>query len=193
MVQTQPTKKILILSVNPIGTDRLRLDEEIREIKEAIQKSRNWNCFEVLSELAVRTRDIQQLMLYHRPQIVHFSGHGAGNQGLVFEDINGNAKPVSTEALGNLFSLCANYVECVILNACYSVLQAQVIAKHINYVVAMKQELGDKAAIEYSRGFYFALACGEPYDVAHEFGRSAIYTETLGEEMTPIIKKKDLG
>lgn len=192
MVQSHLAKKILILSANPKGTDQLRLDQEIREIQEALQKARNRDSFEIVVKTAVRTKDIQEIMLYNRPQIVHFSGHGAGNQGLVFEDNSGKAKPVTTEALAILFGLCANYVECVVLNACYSVTQAQGIVKHIRYVVAMRQEVGDEAAIEYSRGFYSAIASGEPYDMAHEYGRNAIQIEGLAEEMTPIIKKKEL-
>ncbi|BAU42032.1 CHAT domain-containing protein [Leptolyngbya sp. O-77] len=192
MIHGQSVKKILILSANPLGTDRLRLDQEVREIREAIQKSRNRENIDLVIATAVRTKDIQQEILYNRPQIVHFCGHGAGNQGLIFEDINGRAKPVTTEALATLFGLCANYVECVVLNACYSISQAEGIANRIKYVAAMRQELGDKAAIEYSRGFYFAIASGEAYDIAHEYGRSAIQIEGLGEEMTPIIKKKDL-
>ena len=192
MVQSQLTKKILILSANPKGTDQLRLDQEIREIQESLQKAKNRDNFEILIKTAVPTRDIQQIMLYNRPQIVHFSGHGAGTQGLIFEDITGRPKPITTEALATLFGLCASYVECVVLNACYSVVQAQGIANHIRYVVAMRQEVGDEAAIEYSRGFYSAIASDEPYDIAHEYGRNAIQIEGLGEEMTPIIKKKDM-
>lgn len=192
MAYSQPPKKILILSVNPIETSRLRLDQEVREIRESLQKSRNRDDFIVEIALAVRTKDIQKEILYHRPQIVHFCGHGAGTQGLIFEDSDGKAKPVSTKALKDLFSLCASYVECVVLNACYSVAQAEGIADRIRYVVAMRQELGDEAAIEYSSGFYFAIASGESYDVAHEYGRNAIQIEGLSEEETPIIKKKDL-
>lgn len=192
MAQSRLGKKVLILSANPKGTNQLRLDEEIREIEETLQKARNRDSLKILVKTAVRTRDIQQIMLNNRPQIVHFSGHGAGNQGLVFEDRTGRAKPVTTEALAQLFALCASYVECVVLNACYSVAQAQGIANHIGYVVAMRQEVGDEAAIEYSRGFYSAIASGESYETAHEYGRNAIQIEDLGEEMTPLIKKKDM-
>ena len=192
MIDGQSVKRILILSANPLETSRLRLDQEVREIREAIQKSRNRENIDLIIATAVRTRDIQQEILYNKPQIVHFSGHGAGNQGLIFEDINGRAKPVTTEALATLFGLCAHYVECVVLNACYSITQAEGIASHIDYVVAMRQEIKDPGAIEYSRDFYFAIASGEAYDVAHEYGRNAIRTECLGDEMTPMIKKKDL-
>jgi len=193
MTQGQHTKTILILSANPRGTATLRLDEEVREIEEALQKAKNRDSFRLLTKTAVRTKDIQYLMLDNKPQIVHFCGHGTGSQGLVFEDITGKAKPVTTEALATLFGLCASYVECVVLNACYSVAQAEKIANNgIRYVTAMRQELGDKAAIEYARGFYTAIGSGESYDIAHDFGRNAIQIEGLGEEMTPIIKKKDM-
>ncbi len=193
MVHHYSAKKILILSANPIGTNRLRLDQEIREIQEAIRKARNSESFKIEVATAVRTRDIQDQILYNKPQIVHFCGHGAGNQGLVFEDITGIAKPVTTEALTKLFGLCASYVECVVLNACYSIVQAEGIADRIRYVVGMRLGIGDEAAIEYSRGFYTAIVSGEPYDIAHDYGRNAIQIEGLAEEMTPIIKKKDMG
>ena len=192
MVYGQPKKKILILSANPVGTDRLRLDREIREIREAIQRARGRDNWETVVATAVRTKDIQQEILYTRPQIVHFCGHGAANQGLIFEDITGRPKLVSTEALTELFGLSSSYVECVVLNACHSVIQAEKIADHIKFVAAMRQELGDSAAIEYARGFYSAIASSEPYDIAHEYGRNAIQIEGLSEAMTPIIKKKDL-
>ena len=34
-------KRILILSANPKNTNRLRLDEEVREIDEGLQRSKN--------------------------------------------------------------------------------------------------------------------------------------------------------
>jgi hypothetical protein len=188
----QSAKKILILSANPTNTSQLRLDQEVREIQEVLQKARNRDNFETVIALAVRGKDLQEKILFHKPQIVHFCGHGTGTQGLIFEDTDGRARTVSTKALAELFNLCSSYVECVVLNACYSVAQAESISNRIRYVVAMRQELGDKAAIEYSRGFYLAIASGESYDIAHEYGRNAIQLEGLGEEDTPIIKKKDL-
>ncbi len=190
MTESQAQKKVLILAANPIETTKLRLDEEIRVIKEARQKTRNRDSLDIFVELAVRTTDLQEKMLEYKPNILHFCGHGAGEEGLILEDNQGKAKPVSTEALGSLFGLFGSYVECVLLNACYSDTQAKEIANYIEYVVGMRQDLGDKAAIEYSRGFYTALAAGEPYDIAHKFGRNAIQIEGLGEENTPIIKKK---
>lgn len=64
-------------------------------------------------------------MLDVNPQIIHFSGHGEGHDGLVFEDDRGKPKLISGEALAGLFRLFADQVECVVLNRCYSAVQAE--------------------------------------------------------------------
>ena len=74
-------------------------------------------------------------MLDHNPQIIHFCGHGEGEEGLVVEKESGKPELISTEALADLFSLFADQVECVLLNACYSEAQAKAIAQHIGSVV----------------------------------------------------------
>ncbi|QSJ16747.1 CHAT domain-containing protein [Nostoc sp. UHCC 0702] len=145
-------KSILLLAANPKGTQSLRLQEEEREIKEKLRLA-GYGKVPINSTGATRPRDIQQSMLDFQPQIVHFSGHGSGKEGLVFEDESGQGKLVSSEALANLFKLFSNHVECIILNACYSQLQAEAIAQHVDYVIGMRREIGDRAAIE------FAVCC----------------------------------
>jgi hypothetical protein len=85
-------------------------------------------------------------LLDYEPQIVHFSGHGGGEQGLALEDEAGQAQLVSADALARLFKLFEGKVECVLLNACYSEVQAEAICQHVNYVIGMNQAIGDKAA-----------------------------------------------
>jgi hypothetical protein len=70
-------KKILILTANPKNTDKLRLDEEVREIEEGLQRSRRRDQFEIISRWAVRPDDLRRALLDHEPQIVHFSGIGS--------------------------------------------------------------------------------------------------------------------
>ncbi|GAB1543650.1 hypothetical protein NUACC21_63260 [Scytonema sp. NUACC21] len=84
----------------------LRLDEEIREIEASLRMSKNREMFQLVPRLAVRPKDVQKALLDFKPQVVHFCGHGAGEQGLILEDNAGHAKLVSTQALAQLFSLC---------------------------------------------------------------------------------------
>ncbi|WP_088890821.1 CHAT domain-containing protein [Leptolyngbya ohadii] len=173
--------KVLILASNP--RKDLDLDREIRDLKQVIEKSQNREQFEVIDELAVRVRDLQDLLFRYRPQIVHFCGHGAGEQGLVFEGEEGEEQWVQTEAISDLFRLFSNSVKCVLLNACYSEEQANAIVEHINYVIGMQQEIRDDAAIAFSKGFYRALGYNASLEEAYEFGCNAIQLEIVGSSL----------
>jgi hypothetical protein len=182
-------KKILILTANPKNTEELRLNEEVREIQEELQRSRSRDQFEIISKWAVRPKDLSRALLDHDPQIVHFSGHGAGTDGLVLEGDDGQIKRVSAESLARLFGLLNN-VECVLLNACYSEVQATAIHQHIDYVIGMSQAIGDRAAIEFAVGFYGALGASRGYAEAFEFGLAAIELEGIPETATPKLKQR---
>ncbi|WP_315790757.1 CHAT domain-containing protein [Fischerella sp. JS2] len=181
---------ILILTANPQGTSRLRLDQEVRDIAEGLERAKKRDQFILESKLAVRPRDIQRAMLEINPSIVHFSGHGTGDEGLVFEDETGLAKLVDGEALAGLFALFAEEVECVVLNGCYSDVQASAIAQHVNYVIGMKKAIADKAAIEFAVGFYDALGSGKTVEFAYKFGCAAINLAGIPDQLTPTLKKK---
>ncbi|MBW4505090.1 MAG: CHAT domain-containing protein [Scytonematopsis contorta HA4267-MV1] len=195
---TIPLRKILILAANPKQTVHLRLNEELRDIKEGLQRSPQRERFELRYDLAVRPRDIRRSILDFRPNIIHFSGHGTGIQGLCFEDETGYEQMVTGEALAGLFGQFSKPVECVLLNACYSKVQAEVIAEHINYVIGMNDSINDKAAIEFVVGFYDALAAYNPqYDevspveFAFNIAQNAIKLAGVsGESIPELIKKK---
>lgn len=215
-----PVKTILVLAANPKNTNPLRLGEEVREIQAGLERSQYRDRFRIEQRWAVRPRDIQRALLDTRPQVVHFSGHGMGvesssddpndarkaiaisaetgavqskttqPEGLLFEDVTGQPKLVSTSAIANLFSLFSDDVECVVLNACYSVTQADAIAQHIPYVVGMKKAIGDRAAIKFSLGFYDGLLANRPVAFAYQLGCNALELESIPEHLTPVLKQK---
>lgn len=181
-------KKILILSANPKNTTNLRLDEEVREIKNTLAISPHRDEFQIITESAVRVDDLTRFLSHYQPTIVHFSGHGSGTDGLALEDNSGNIQLVSTQALAKLFDLFQEQVECVLLNACYSEEQADSIHQHIDCVVGMNQAIGDKAAIKFSVGFYTALAAGMNYEDCFQMGCTSIDLQGIPEYATPKIK-----
>jgi CHAT domain-containing protein len=193
MPENTALKSILLLAANPKGTVSLRLQEEEREIKECLRLA-GYGKVPINSTGATRPRDIQQAMLDFRPQIVHFSGHGEGQDGLAFEDVTGQPKLIDSDALANLFKLFSERVECVVLNACYSEFQAEAIARHISYVIGMSQAIGDSAAIVFSGGFYRALGAGDSIEFAYKMGCNALELEGIPEHLTPVlfVKKKNL-
>ncbi|MBW4661827.1 MAG: AAA-like domain-containing protein [Drouetiella hepatica Uher 2000/2452] len=185
--EPQHVTKILILAANPKGTAPLRIDEEVREIEEGLRRSRHRDRFVVKYKSAARPRDVQRAMLDEKPQVVHFCGHGQGEKGLVLEDESGKPKLVSTAALASLFELFAGQVDCVLLNACYSEVQAQAIAQHINSVIGMNQSIGDRAAIEFAVSFYDALGAGEKVGFAFRLGCNVMQLQGIAEDQTPIL------
>ena len=107
---------ILFLAANPSDEARIRVDREVREIEQRLRLSRYRDRIALHQRHAVRRSDLSQALLETEPQIVHFSGHGAGAEGLCFEGEDGETRMVSTAALTALFKEFAAAIKCVILN-----------------------------------------------------------------------------
>jgi hypothetical protein len=187
----QPEEKItiLFLAANPKGTDRLRLDEEVRTIDERLRLAQYRDKFNLEQQWAVRTRDILDAMLRYKPDIVHFSGHGSPDGALIFEDASGAATPVSAAALGALFHALEG-VRCVVLNACWSNTHATQIAKHVDCVIGMARSVSDDAAIGFAAGFYRSLGEGKSVGKAFDLGKVQIMLDGRDEKSTPRLKSR---
>ncbi|MEB3220434.1 MAG: CHAT domain-containing protein, partial [Nostocales cyanobacterium 94392] len=183
--QSLSRKTILVLASSPTNEARLRLDKELREIDEGLRRSQHREKFTLQPKFAVRPDDLRRALLDFNPQIVHFCGHGSGENGLILENDAGLAQLVPTQALANLFKRFATRgLECVLLNACYSEIQANAIAEHIDYVVGMNSAIGDEAAIKFAVGFYDELGAGWSFEDAYSGGCDAIALQGIPEENT---------
>lgn len=181
---------ILFLASDPTDLCRLRLGEELREIQEKLQLAKLRDYFDLQQRLSVRPVDISQALLDVQPQIVHFSGHGTSTGALCFENQIGETHPIQPDVIAALFEQFANQVSCVILNACYSEVQAKAIANHIGHVIGMNQAIGDKAAIAFAIGFYQALGAGRTIEDAYKLGCVQIRLQGIPEHLTPVLIKK---
>jgi hypothetical protein len=161
---------ILFLAADPTDASRLRLGREAREIQEKLQLARLRDRFVLHQRPSVRPSDISQALLDTDPEIVHFSGHGTTDGAICLENHFGETHAVEPQALGALFEEFATTVNCVILNACYSVPQAEAIATHIPHVIGMIDAIDDEAAIAFSVGFYQAVGAGRSVEEAYRLG-----------------------
>jgi len=177
--------KILFLAANPKDTSQLRLDEEIRSIDQALRQAEYRDRFEIQQQWAVRVTDLQSCFLQHKPDIVHFSGHGSLLTEIILESNVGESQVVSQNALSHLFSVLRDNIRCVVLNACYSESQAKAIAEHIDCVIGMSKAIGDDAAINFSVAFYQALGYGRSVKTAFDLGCGLIALQGLNEQDTP--------
>ena len=141
--------------------------------------------FAVVKKLAVRSEDLQGIFEKYNPYVVHFCGHGAGEEGLVFESDRSGEQLVSNQALSGLFNLYAPDVKCVLLNACTTKIQADEIGEHVPYVISTSREILDKAAYLFAVGFYEALSSNNSIEYSFAKGCLAIKLELPNAEIVP--------
>lgn len=176
---------ILLLAANPSDTPNLRLDEESRAIAHALRQTEFRDQFRLEQHWATRVDDLEELLLRYKPTILHFCGHGTPTAELLLQSDSGTSHPVAPEALRNLFSIFHDSIKCVVLNACYSAVQASVIAEEIDWVIGMPSALGDVAAIKFATAFYRGLGYGSDIQTAFALGCLQVDFENLSEQERP--------
>ncbi|HEX8694424.1 MAG TPA: hypothetical protein VF746_18525 [Longimicrobium sp.] len=180
--------KVLFLASDPFR-DRapLRLDEEVRAIDHALRKGRAHEGVKLIPHFATRTRDLQDALLRHDPQIVHFAGHGGDGGVLYLGDEHGRPRQVTKEALGKLFGILQEWIKVVVLNGCDTVPTVEVLGEVVDYAIGMNRALTDPPAIVFARAFYGALAMGRT--VKESFDLGVIQLEIEGHaETTPVLR-----
>jgi HEAT repeats/CHAT domain len=186
--------RILFLSANPKDTPRARLDEEIRTIEGRIRLAEMRHLFDVKHECALRTKDFQRSLLEHRPEIVHFAGTGNSSGEIVLEDESGKSRAVSVRAISRLFSILKgdDNIKCVLMNACYSQIQARAIARYIDCVIGWSGPVSANAAICFAAAFYQALGFGRTLKTAFQLADCQLAIENLVKHARPVLFCKSM-
>jgi WD40 repeat protein len=162
---------VLLVASSPIDEVKLQIEKEVLLIMQALSNSN----FKVKSQLSTQSKDIGKALLKHKPTIVHFSGHGSKEGGIIFENNRSESNTVDTSALEILFRMFASHVNCVVLNACHSKDQAEAIVKHVDYVIGMDGAISDDAATVFSSAFYEAIGENKPIEFAYEFASNTVH------------------
>lgn len=174
---------VLFLGANPVNTEPLRIGKEFSVITQAVRDGKGGNSLDIRPCFATRAKDIARELLNLRPQIVHFAGHGGGpNESFAAEREDGTAHLIPPDGLARLFETAGKSVECVIINACSTEGLARAVSQHVAYVITMRQPIGDWSAIEFSRGFYLALAACSPIESAFEIGVAQLMMMSEGDD-----------
>ncbi|MCI4671441.1 MAG: hypothetical protein MRZ79_25085 [Bacteroidia bacterium] len=192
VMQENDTRKItiLFLAASPHDIPRSRWDEEIRQIRKSLERSKHRENFRLVPVLATQLVDLRRAFLEESPNIVHFSGSSSEEGGIYLVDSNNKGQEINKIALGNFFELFSNTVNCVLLNSCYSESQARILSESIDYVVGIKANIDEDAKITFSEAFYDSLGSGKAYDFAFQLGKVAISLSGLKEDEQPILLKK---
>src|ERR1035438_4110270 len=162
---SQEKVKILFLAANPRKTTRLDLEEELRLIEIELKGSLYRDRIAFVARHAVGPDDLVRLVRAEKPTIIHFSGHGAPDGILLRDDGVEGYRIVHGESSASL--LKDRGVQMVVLNACFSMAQAEPLSSSVQTIIGTTEEVGDEAARRFSVAFYRTL--GDGYAVAEAF------------------------
>jgi len=181
--------KVLFLAADPFRPgERLRLDEEVRAIDQAIRRGSARDSVELVSQFATRTGDLQDALMRHDPQVVHFAGHGGARGVIYLGDEYGRARPVGKEALGRLFGIRRDGVRVVVLNGCETLPAADVLSEVVDYAVGMDGPIHDDSAARFSAAFYGALAMGQTLANSFSYGVNQLELEGNPDAKLPVLR-----
>jgi hypothetical protein len=175
---------VLCLLAGPREASQLQLRREYRTIEEAVRRGRQ-RTLRVELSAATRRHDILPALSEHRPDIVHFAGHGSPNGYLLLEEDDGRVAPVSAEGLAGVLK-SAGGVSVAVLNACHLGRYLDVISPYAREVIGSPERLPDRDALAFSQGYYSALALGESWQRAFDSG---VATVGLGPGGTPGLRR----
>ena len=199
----EPPLRILGMAASPTDLAPLDLAREKQRVEEAV-KSLQANGLVELTWLKGQTwRDLQEAMQTGVWHIFYFIGHGGfdcnADEGLIaLADEEGKTQRFRATHLGRLLADHRS-LRLVILNSCegargsehdiFSCTASILVQRGIPAVLAMQYEITDRAAIEFSRAFYKALANGLPVDAAVTEARKAVSfaIENTIEWGTPVL------
>jgi hypothetical protein len=199
----EPPLRILRMVASPRGLDQLDVEHEKRLMEKAIEELRANGLVELTWLEGESWHELMRKMRRGGPwHIYHFVGHGdfdlARNEGLIAltDEETGREDLLRARDLARLL-VGHRTLRLVFLNSCegakgsmgdpFSGTAATLVRQGIPAVVAMQYQITDKAAIEFSRGFYEALADGFPVDAAVTEARVAVSFESMLEWGTPVL------
>ena len=169
IAEVMDTIQVLFVSCTPIDQEPIRSSGELRAINDSVNRGSSFTRVSVEQLPASTQTDLRRKLLHSKFNIVHFSGHSDENN-LIFEDESGNTTNVTLDSIKMLFK-SRPVTKCLILNSCKSVKNLKEPIAEIT--IGLDAEVDHSAAIEFSRGFYDAVAMGKTFTDAFDEGKLA--------------------
>jgi tetratricopeptide (TPR) repeat protein len=175
--------KICVLAANPSETERINLEQELGQIRDAVERGAMRDRLKILPVPRCRVSELQHILDSERPDIVHFSGHGTESHGeIVLYDDHDLSVPVQIDALAHMLHETTG----VVLNSCSSEHQAKLVAKKGPWAIGMAGRLPNPDACSFSHAFYGRLADGRTVAEAFEGAKDRLSAEHRSSASLPV-------
>lgn len=159
-----PQKVILLCVAKLKNVPPLNLEHEIHLIQESLSQS----LYVLNIQIGATPDQVQKALLEHRPVMVHFCGYGKQQEGITLpQELGWEPLLHHEEDLSNFLEFFTQ-VECIVLNAGHTLIQASALVKTVPYVIGINQPLSEHSALQFVVEFYRALAGGKSYVEAFE-------------------------
>ncbi|MFD4422489.1 CHAT domain-containing protein [Agromyces sp. NPDC058484] len=199
-----PPLRILGMVSSPRGLPPLDVEAEKALLEDALRPQIDAGRVKISWVEPVTWSAVHDRLLSREWHVLHFIGHGTydpvSDEGLLaFVGQDGRTHNVPASSLADLIDEADPSPRLVLLNTCssgtggrddlFSGTAGALAHSGIHAVAAMQFEISDRAAIEFSRGFYTALAHGRRIDDAVRSGRIEILGLGQGtlEWVTPVL------
>lgn len=134
---------------------------------------------------AVTTNDLHQYLEQIKPTILHISGHGNEEGVLFFHDSEGHKKEVSISKFYEFLKNFDSHIECVFLNACFSLSGIDTITNPSFHIIGMKDEVPNDTALAFARAFYTSHCNGKPVRESFETAKDVVGMDGFRDELIP--------
>jgi len=182
--------RVAYLTANPRVTEvdavtqhlvetRIRVDNEIRAVREEVRRALYRECIEVEHWPAATPIDVLNALNDQKPHVMHFSGH-SGRGLLEFDDGKVTEPEGTLVSLGQMaraLGATEQPVQLVVLNACNTLEGAEVLLESVAVVIATTRSITDLAATVFASRFYAAVAAGQ--SVRHALDQATFAIDVL--------------
>ena len=163
-----PSAKVTILFIQATPPDQVSLDtgEEQRSLDAALRNALKGDVFDWRILPAARAIDLLPGLRRHRPHVVHFAGHGAGDSELILNTPGGGGShPLTAESLAETLRVYQAEadppVRLAVLAGCDTAEAARLLAEHVDCAVGMAAKVSDEAIAQlFTPALYAALGDG---------------------------------
>jgi len=181
--------RILVLASEPKDKDPLRLEDEIRRIRDA-SRCRGLEELDFVPIQGAQFDDLVTELIQRDFNVVHFAGHEGHMEG----DAHQSAS-VSNNTLVEAFRVMAarRRIDLVLFNVCRSAELADEVKSYVGCSIGYPHDIANGLAIIYTDRFYSALAAGWSIHEAHAIARLPLMHAGLSEADLPVLFERSPG